>query len=110
MFEFLYNTGINSHGINLSMKDYLNIGSIIDKLNKLIGICWYYIESLHYLIKKCIHFFPKASGVDIIFMRVGRKLDIKILILKQSCGCRVISTMYETSLIIYAELILHVKV
>ena len=40
------------------------------------------------------------SGVDIIFMRGGRK----------SCGCRVVSIMYETSFIIYAELLLHVKV
>ena len=43
------------------------------------------------------------SGVDMI-------LDIKILIPKQSCGCRVASTMYETSFIIYAELLLHGKV
>ena len=50
------------------------------------------------------------SGVDITFMMGGSKLDIKILIPKQSCGCRVVSTMYETSFIIYAELLLHVKV
>ena len=37
-------------------------------------------------------------------------LDIKILIPKQFCGSRVVSTMYETSFIIYAELLLHVKV
>ena len=51
-----------------------------------------------------------TSGVDIIFMRGGRKLDIKILTPKQSCGCRVVSTMYETSFIIYTELLLNVKV
>ena len=50
------------------------------------------------------------SGVDMIFMRGERKLDIKILIPKQFCGCRVVSTMYETSFIIYAELLLHGKV
>ena len=52
----------------------------------------------------------KGSGVDIIFMREGRKLDMKILIPKQFCGCRVVSTMHENSFIIYAELLLHVKV
>ena len=59
----------------------------------------------------CIHnLCAVSSGVDIIFMRGGCKLDIKILIPKQSCGCRVVSTVYETSFIIYAELLLHVKV
>ena len=38
-----------------------------------------------------------GGGVDIIFMGGGgRKLDIKILIPQQSCGCRVVSTVYET--------------
>ena len=44
------------------------------------------------------------------FHEGGRKLDIKILIPKQSCICRVVSTMYEILFIIYAELLLHVKV
>ena len=44
------------------------------------------------------------------FYEGGRKLEIKIMIPKQSCGCRVVSTMYETSFIIYTELLLNVKV
>ena len=46
------------------------------------------------------------SGVDIIFMRGERNLDIKILI----PSCRVVSSMYGISFIICAELLLHVKV